>query len=40
MAPSRISLTLLRGLIQSGAWKHNIAVVASSSGGDYKVCRK
>lgn len=36
MAPSRISLTLLKGLLTSCGWKQGIGVVASRFGGDYK----
>lgn len=37
---SRVSLTLLRGLLTSRGWKQGIGVVGSRFGGDYKFVRK
>jgi hypothetical protein len=39
MAPSRISITLLRGLLTSGQWRRGVTVVGSLSGGWYRLRR-
>jgi hypothetical protein len=35
MAPSRISLVLLKGLLTSRQWRHGVGIVGSLSGGWY-----